>query len=48
MEIQGMYAALATTDIKRAEEFYSFLFGRELDNRPSRQIGVKLKATSMQ
>ncbi|MGX5841694.1 VOC family protein [Mesorhizobium sp. ArgA1] len=34
MHIQGVYAALTTKDMKRAEQFYSILFGREPDDRP--------------
>ena len=34
MQIQGIYAALATADINKAEEFYTYLFGREPDDRP--------------
>ncbi|WP_246709915.1 VOC family protein [Rhizobium laguerreae] len=34
MEIQGIYAALATTSIEEAERFYTRLFGREPDDRP--------------
>ncbi|UCI22758.1 VOC family protein (plasmid) [Mesorhizobium sp. B2-1-8] len=34
MEIQGIYAALATASIASAEKFYTQLFGREPDDRP--------------
>ena len=34
MQIQGVYAALATTDIRKSEEFYSYLFGKAPDDRP--------------
>ncbi|NLS01307.1 VOC family protein [Rhizobium sp. P38BS-XIX] len=34
MQIQGIYAALATANIERAEKFYTGLFGREPDDRP--------------
>lgn len=34
MEIQGIYAALATADMTRAENFYAHLFGRAPDDRP--------------
>lgn len=34
MQIQGIYAALATTDMERAEKFYTQLFEREPDDRP--------------
>lgn len=34
MQIQGLYAALATTNIDRAEKFYAQLFEREPDDRP--------------
>jgi catechol 2,3-dioxygenase-like lactoylglutathione lyase family enzyme len=34
MEIQGMYAALATASMEKAERFYTLLFGREPDDRP--------------
>lgn len=34
MEIQGIYAALATADMERAEAFYTHLFGRAPDDRP--------------
>ncbi|MGV3548770.1 VOC family protein [Rhizobium sp.] len=34
MEIQGIYAALATADLQKAEEFYTHLFGRAPDDRP--------------
>lgn len=38
MQIQGVYAAPATTDIKKAEEFYSYLFGREADDSPMARL----------
>lgn len=34
MDIQGIYAALATTDMAASERFYSTLFGRGPDDRP--------------
>lgn len=34
MQIQGIYAALSTTDMQAAEHFYSLLFDREPDDRP--------------
>ncbi|ANL74434.1 glyoxalase/bleomycin resistance protein/dioxygenase family protein (plasmid) [Rhizobium phaseoli] len=34
MEIQGIYAALATASMDKAERFYTRLFGREPDDRP--------------
>ncbi|MBZ9811117.1 MULTISPECIES: hypothetical protein [unclassified Mesorhizobium] len=34
MEIQGIYAALATASMDRAEKFYTHLFAREPDDRP--------------
>jgi predicted enzyme related to lactoylglutathione lyase len=34
MQIQGIYAALATNDIKAAEDFYTKLFDRGPDDRP--------------
>jgi len=34
MRIQGIYAALAATDIAVAEEFYTKLFDRGPDDRP--------------
>lgn len=34
MNIQGIYAALTTRDIKAAEDFYAALFGRGPDDRP--------------
>lgn len=34
MQIQGIYAALATTSMKSAEAFYTRLFEREPDDRP--------------
>lgn len=38
MHIQGIYAALATADIERAEKFYVHLFEREPDDRPMRGL----------
>ena len=32
MQIQGIYAALSTTDMQAAEHFYSLLFDREPDD----------------
>ena len=34
MEIQGIYAALATASMENAEKFYAQLFGRGPDDRP--------------
>jgi hypothetical protein len=34
MRIQGVYAALATARMDRAEKFYTGLFGRKPDDRP--------------
>jgi len=34
MQIQGIYAALATANIAKAEAFYTRLFEREPDDRP--------------
>ncbi|MBB6219550.1 VOC family protein [Rhizobium leguminosarum] len=34
MEIQEIYAALATASMDKAERFYTLLFGREPDDRP--------------
>ncbi|WP_246826313.1 VOC family protein [Rhizobium binae] len=34
MLIQGIYAALATADMDKAEKFYTRLFDREPDDRP--------------
>jgi predicted enzyme related to lactoylglutathione lyase len=34
MQIQGVYAALATASMNRAEKFYSQLFDRSPDDRP--------------
>lgn len=34
MQIQGIYAALATAEMDRAETFYTRLFDREPDDRP--------------
>ena len=34
MEIQGIYAAIATNDMPASEKFYTTLFGREPDDRP--------------
>ena len=34
MQIQGIYAALATANIDQAERFYARLFEREPDDRP--------------
>ena len=34
MRIQGIYAALATANMDRAERFYTHIFGREPDDRP--------------
>ncbi|NLS16114.1 VOC family protein [Rhizobium sp. P40RR-XXII] len=34
MQIQGIYAALATASMDRAETFYTQLFDREPDDRP--------------
>jgi predicted enzyme related to lactoylglutathione lyase len=34
MQIQGIYAALATASMDRAETFYTRLFGRGPDDRP--------------
>ncbi|TPJ12141.1 VOC family protein [Mesorhizobium sp. B2-7-3] len=34
MEIQGIYATLATARMDRAEKFYTELFAREPDDRP--------------
>ena len=34
MRIQGVYAALTTANMDRAETFYTHLFGREPDDRP--------------
>jgi len=34
MQIQGIYAALATASMDRAESFYTRLFGRGPDDRP--------------
>ena len=38
MEIQGIYAALATADLDRAEKFYTHLFGRSPDDRPMESL----------
>jgi predicted enzyme related to lactoylglutathione lyase len=34
MRIQGLYAAIAATDMKASEAFYTTLFGRGPDDRP--------------
>lgn len=34
MDIQGIYAALATTDMAASEGFYTKIFGRAPDDRP--------------
>lgn len=34
MEIQGIYAAIASDDMPASEKFYTTLFGREPDDRP--------------
>jgi len=34
MQIQGIYAALATASMANAEQFYTQLFEREPDDRP--------------
>lgn len=38
MQIQGIYAALATKDMAKAEEFYTMLFGRAPDDRPMAKL----------
>lgn len=38
MQIQGNYAALATKDMVKAEEFYAMLFGRAPDDRPMAEL----------
>jgi predicted enzyme related to lactoylglutathione lyase len=34
MRIQGIYAAVAATDMKASEDFYTKIFGRGPDDRP--------------
>lgn len=34
MQIQGIYAALATASMEKSEQFYTRLFDREPDDRP--------------
>jgi len=38
MQIQGIYAALATADIDKAETFYARLFERAPDDRPMKGL----------
>lgn len=38
MDIQGIYAAIATNDMPASERFYTQLFGRSPDDRPMESL----------